>query len=132
MLIMNFRIRDVQDMPISQHRTVQGREPSLVCDSFSLLYMNSVLILCQLHYLQLVRFSSFGPGYQDRFLCPSRKEKEDEGLNFLVFELSSLLTLIFQFLSALSRERVPRHYWGHFRLSSKLLGLGGWPWDTIV
>ena len=103
------RIRDLQDLPVSQHRVVQGREPSLVCPP-SAVTVNTLLTICQLHYLQLVRLSSFRPGHQDWFLGPGRQEKEDEGLRF-----SDLATFFPPFVLVFSvpfdsaRGGFPRH-----------------------
>jgi hypothetical protein len=54
-------------LPLPGYGVEQGREPSLF------------------HYLQLLRISSFGPGHQDWFLGPDRKEKEDAGLSCWYF-----------------------------------------------
>lgn len=60
---IHYRVRVLQDLPIARHRAQQGREPSVF------------------RHLQLVWLSSLCCTYQDWFLCPDRKEKEDAGLD---------------------------------------------------
>lgn len=60
------RVCHLQDLQVAQHRTQQGREPSILCQ------------------LQLVRFSTDSHGHQDWFLGPDRQEKEDVGLRFAI------------------------------------------------
>lgn len=54
----------MQNLPFARYRAEQGREPS------------------KLRHVQLLWISSLCYRYQGRFLGPSRKEKEDAGLDW--------------------------------------------------
>lgn len=76
-------------MPFPQYRALQGRESPLVCFPAPAVHASgSALTTSQLHYLQLLRLSSFRPGYQDWFLGPGWQEKKEQGLNAMISSYS--------------------------------------------